>query len=214
MIQGEPQRYEPHRAHGSNTNLEVTQPAPKRPNEPTQDYAKLLIEFTKLSKESEQTTAQLQARLIELDEVLAEKDSQILGLTEVVARLHQRDVEITKDDNYFATQFSDIASIIEQWVITNFPRNTMIYNVDNLPSPLRQFIHMSITPEDRQLFQFRSTRMRVISAVVAEMLYRHVFYYGPYHLLGSPEATDSLQVLSELLQGNGEHSTQNLFGLG
>lgn len=193
---------------GAILTLEVIQPAlSKRPVE--LEHTKLLSEFTKLSKEhlrfteeSEQTTAQLGVRLIELDQVLAEKDSQILELTEVIARLHQRDVEITKDDNYFATQFSDIASSIMQWVLTNFPPNTMIYDVDTLPHPLQQFICMSITPEDRHHFRSRETRVRVISAVVAEMLYRHAFYYG---LFGSPAATDAVQVLSQVLQGNGKH---------
>lgn len=137
---------------------------------------------------------------------MAEKDSQILELTEAIARLHQRDVEITKDDNYFATQFSDIANSIMQWVLTNFPRNTMIYDADTLPQPLWQLVRMSITMEDRHQFSSRDTRVRVISAVVAQILYRHIFYYSPYHILGLSMATDALQVLAGVLQGNGEHS--------
>lgn len=144
---------------------------------------------------------------------MAEKDSQILELTEAISRLHQRDVEITKDDNYFATQFSDIASSIMQWVLTHFPRNTTLnYEVGQLPSPLRQFIRMSILSNDEHYFRSRDTRVRVISAVVAEILYRHIFHYGSYFLPGSPETTEALQFLSTELQGNGEHSSQNRYG--
>lgn len=144
-----------------------------------------------------------------MDAVLAEKDSQILELTEAIARLHQRDVEITKDDNYFATQFSDIASSIMQWVLTHFPRNTMVYNADTLPPILLHLVRRSITMEDRHQFSCsRETRLCVIRAVVAELLYRHVFYYSTYQILGSQPATDALQFLARALQGNGEHSPQ------
>lgn len=149
-----------------------------------------------------------------MDAIIAEKDNQILELTEAISRLHQRDVEITKDDNYFATQFSDIASSIMQWVLTHFPRDTTLdYEVSRLPSPLRQFIRMSIPSNDEHYFRSRDTRVRVISAVVAEILYRHVFYYGPYYLPGSPETSEALQVLSTKLQTNSEHSPQTRYGL-
>lgn len=174
------------------------------------EFTKLSKAHTRFSEESVQTTAQFEVRVTELDAILREKDNQILELTEAISRMHQRDVEITKDDNYFATQFSDIASSIMQWVLTNFPRDVgKNYEVSLLPSPLRQFIRMSIASNDEHHFRSRDTRVRVISAVVAEVLYRHVFFYGSYFLPGSPETTEALQFLSTELQGNGEHSPQD-----
>lgn len=196
-------------------------PPARRQTEPTDQpdgYARLLSEYTKIStehtrasEESAKTTGKLEARLFQLNETLEEKDNQILELTAAISRLHQRDVEITKDDNYFATQFSDMASSIMQWVLTNFPRSSAepISDVNHLPSPLREIVRMVIASKDENNFRSRDTRLRVISAVVADFLCRDVFRYGPYYLPSAQEATEALQVLGNRLQGNGEYSPQH-----
>lgn len=189
-------------------------PPTRRPTEPTDqpdEYARLLSEYAKISAELTRASEESAKTTGKLNETLEEKDNQILELTAMISRLHQRDVEITKDDNYFATQFSDIASSIMQWVLTNFPRSSAepISDVNHLPSPLREIVRMVIASKDENNFRSRDTRLRVISAVVADFLCHDVFRYGPYHLPSAQEATEALQVLGNRLQGNGEYSPQH-----
>lgn len=124
-------------------------------------------------------------------------DEQIFGLKETISRLHRRDGDPTKADSHFATGFSDISCAIEQWVLQHCPHGPADPDIGSKSTELQELLcTVSCEPEKN----VGSHRVRVVSAVVAQLLLRRVFS-SPFP--GAPETAHVLQeVVSRLnLQG-------------
>lgn len=124
-------------------------------------------------------------------------DEQISELKETISRLHQRDGDPTKADSYFATGFSDIACAIEQWVLQHCLGGPVDPDVGLRPTELQESLCMvSCEPEKHT----GSNRVRVVSAVVAQLLSRRVFS-SPFP--GAPETAQMLQAVALKLESQG-----------
>lgn len=135
----------------------------------------------------------------ELEAIIREKEEQIFELKATISRLHQREGEPPKDDNYFATGFTDIACDIEQWVLQHCQRTSNDPGFWSLTPELQVLVSEVAHEPEKHLRS--GHRMRTISAVVARLLYYLFFDESTSGLVGTRETTQALQLVRSKLQG-------------
>ncbi|KAH8147994.1 uncharacterized protein LAJ45_08096 [Morchella importuna] len=188
----EKERYTTGGKHKPSRDKSLSHP-PTRMSSRQHPRERVAVDITTLYKEQN-------AKLLEAEGTILEKDRQINALTETITRLHLRDGGISRDDKYFVTEFSDITNSITAWTMTYFQKSQWqeITDLNALPIELVQTVKNVVCDSTNVLRSIKSGR-EVINAIVINTIY--ICLFGPF-LFGAPDAGNSLRFVGPQLQGS------------
>lgn len=135
------------------------------------------------------------------EESVTKCEQQIVKLTETISRSSQRNdaSTATRDDDYFGTEFSELANAIQQWVFRHF-RGGSDQRLETL-DPVLQDSFDKVILKDEPLKTSRA-QLDAISAIIANQLTSHVF--PQFRYLGIADLHDPFLALFNCIGGTGK----------
>lgn len=144
--------------------------------------------------------AELQRHSEHAEETSRRCEQQIVKLTETISRAGQReDAKTGRDDDYFATEFSELAGAVQQWVFRHF-RGAVERRMEGVEGVLRESLEETVHREE--LLGKSRAQLDAIVAVVGHQLAGRVF--PRFRFLGVAGLHDPFLTVFNCVEGTGE----------
>lgn len=137
------------------------------------------------------------------EQAVRKYEQQVNKLTETISRNGPKEEArqgTTRDDDYFATEFSELVNGVQQWVFRHF-RGGAEDRLANLEGDLKTAFEQCV--HEAEPVKKSRAQLDAISAMVVWMLNRDVFQMFRYLAFG--DLQEPFAILYDTIEGTGEY---------